>query len=215
MQMGDIISFGKYEWRVLDIQDDKILIITGEVIERRPYHNVLMDITWADCDMRKYLNDEFYDSFTDHEKSRILTVTNKTPDNPWFGTKGGEDTIDSIFNLTIEDVVCKYFGDSSALLYNRGKSQTYWFQKKDENNFRRIAKYKGVVEKWHLRTPGKYQNRVACVGADGDNPYMSGSAHITGNPVKSFIIDRKKATDEDHMGVRPALWLRKEPSFLC
>jgi len=207
MQVSDIILFGSYEWRVLDIQNNAALIITEDIIECRPYHNILMDITWADCDMRKYLNSDFYNRFTEEEKARIITVTNKTPDNPWFGTHGGADTVDNIFNLTIEDVVCKYFGDSSALLYNRGKNQTYWFQRKDKNNFRRIAKYKGIITKWHLRTPGKYQNRIACVGADGENPYVSGSAHITGNPVKSFIIDNKKADDEDHMGIRPALWL--------
>lgn len=208
MQIGDKIPFGVYEWRVLDIQNNSALIITEEVIERRPYHKTLIDITWADCDMRKYLNGEFYDKFSKEEKSRIITVINKTPDNPWFGTNGGEDTEDNIFNLTFEDVVCKYFGDSSALLYNRGKNQDYWFQRKDPNNNKRIAKYKGVIEKWHLRTPGKYQNRVANVGADGNNQYMSGSAHITGNPVKSYILEGKKAKDEDHMGVRPALWLK-------
>ncbi len=28
MQIGDKIDFGKYTWRVLDIQEDKMLIIT-------------------------------------------------------------------------------------------------------------------------------------------------------------------------------------------
>ena len=77
MKTGDKIKFSRYEWRVLDIQENAALIITEEVIERRPYHNILMDITWADCDMRKYLNGEFYDKFTENEKSRIITVTNK------------------------------------------------------------------------------------------------------------------------------------------
>ena len=211
MQVGDLIIFGKYEWRVLEIQNNSALIITEEVIARRPYHNILMDITWADCDMRKYLNGEFYDRFTEEEKSRIVTVINENPDNPWFGTKGGVDTEDKVFNLTIFDVVCKYFGDSSNLLYNRGKNQTYWFQRKDPNNNKRIAKHKGVNTQWHLRTPGRYQCGISNVGGDG-------SAHITGNGVKSLTVKisnvhhskRRKATDEDHMGIRPALWLKLE-----
>jgi len=209
MQPGDIIPFGKYQWRVLELKDKAALIITEEVVEKRVYHSAPVDITWTECDMRKYLNGEFYNTFTENEKARILTVTNHTPNNPWFNTSGGEDTEDNIFNLTIEDVVCKYFGDSSNLLYNRGKNQMYWFQRKDPNNFRRIAMYNGVVTKWHLRTPGRYQNRVACIGADGDNPYISGSAHITGNPV---WVDpsRGKAHEWDFMGIRPALWLRVE-----
>jgi hypothetical protein len=208
MQIADKILFNKYEWRVLDIKGNMALIITEGIIKCRPYHNILMDITWADSDMRKYLNSEFYDGFIDDEKSRIVAVINKTPDNPWFGTKGGEDTEDKIFNLTFEDVVSRYFGDSSALIYNRGKNQDYWFQRKDKNNNKRIAKYIGNEDiktsnknQWHLRTPGKYQNRIACVGTGG-------SAHITGNPVKSFILDGRKAKDIDHMGIRPALWLK-------
>ena len=209
MQVSDIITFGKYSWRILDIQNNAALIITEEVIERHPYHNTLMPITWAECDMRKYLNGEFYDKFTDEEKSKIITVTNKTPDNPWFGTKGGDDTEDNIFNLTIEDVVCKYFGDSSALLYNRGKNQIYWFQRKDKNDILRRATYRGNPAQWHLRTPGRYQYRIANVG-------NCGSAHITGNEVKYLSVKisdikhskRRKAKDEDHMGIRPALWLK-------
>ena len=207
--IGSILSFGCYDWRVLDIQGESALIITEEIIEQRPYHNVLMPITWAECDMRKYLNGEFYNKFTDEEKSRIITVTNKTPDNPWFGTRGGDDTEDNIFNLTIEDVVCKYFGDSSALLFNRGKNQIYWFQRKDINNSKRKATYKGNPAQWHLRTPGRYQYRITNVGG-------CGSAHITGNEVKYLSVKisdikhskRRKAKDEDHMGIRPALWLK-------
>jgi len=209
MKAGDIIQFGNYGWRVLEVRNDAALIITEEVVEKRVYHTSPVDITWAECDMRKYLNGEFYGRFKDEEKSRILMVKNETSDNPWYGTKGGDDTKDYVFNLTFEDVVCKYFGDSSGLLNNRGKNQKYWFERKDPNNYKRVAMYNGKPAKWQLRTPGRYQNRVACIGADETNPnYIhNGSAHITGNPV---WVDpsRGKAHLWDFMGIRPALWLR-------
>ena len=206
MEIGNIIQFNNANWRVLDVREGSVLIITEEVVEKRVYHSKRVPITWAECDMRKYLNGEFYDRFTGDEKSRIITVTNKTPDNPWFGTKGGADTEDNIFNLTFEDVVCKYFGDSSNLLNNRGKNQIYWFQRKDPNNYKRAAMYKGELCKWHLRTPGRYQDRIACVGTGGSQ-HGPGSAHITGNPV---WVDpsRGKAHLWDFIGIRSALWLR-------
>jgi hypothetical protein len=37
-------------------------------------------------------------------------------------------------------VVCRYFEDSSAKLYNPKKNQRYWFERKDENNSKRIAR---------------------------------------------------------------------------
>lgn len=79
-----------------------------------------MEITWADCELRKYLNGEFYDKFSEINKSRIIPVTNKNPDNPWYGAKGGEDTQDNIFLLTIEDVVCRcevFVSENGEIVY--------------------------------------------------------------------------------------------------
>jgi len=99
VEIGNIIQFNNANWRVLDVREGSVLIITEEVVEKRVYHSKRVPITWAECDMRKYLNGEFYDRFTGDEKSRIITVTNKTPDNPWFGTKGGADTDDNILDF--------------------------------------------------------------------------------------------------------------------
>lgn len=56
MQAGDNISFGSYDWRVLDIQNNTALIITEHIIEQRIYHEASKDITRADCSLRKYLS---------------------------------------------------------------------------------------------------------------------------------------------------------------
>jgi hypothetical protein len=134
MQTGDKIVFDKYEWRVLDIQNKSALIITEDIVELRAYNDVYKDTTWAECELRKYLNGEFYDKFSDADKSKIIPVINKNDDNLWYGAKGGEDTIDKIFLLSIDEAVCQYFGDSGRNLQNRSKNQKYWFKKKDENN---------------------------------------------------------------------------------
>ena len=198
MQTGDKIKFGKYEWRVLHIQNNTALIITEDIIEKRPYHNTYKDITWAECDLRKYLNGDFYNQFNEADQSRILSVTNKNLDNPWFGTYGGEDTQDSIFLLDIEDVVCRYFGDSSEILQNRRKNQNYWFNTKDENNFKRIATFKGHNYWWWLRSPGRISRVAAYIHGAPD-----GFVGINGNSVffRSFGPERDG-------GVRPALWLK-------
>ena len=59
MTKGDIIPFGIYKWVVLDSKGDRILIITESIIEIHWYHNAFSDITWADCELRNYLNNEF------------------------------------------------------------------------------------------------------------------------------------------------------------
>ena len=200
MQAGDKISFGSYEWRVLEVQNNTALIITEYIIEQRAYHNAYKDITWADCSLRKYLNSEFYDRFTAAEKSRIIPVLNKNPDNQWYGTKGGTDTQDSIFLLSIEETVCRYFGDSSSKLYSPGKNQRYWFERKDKNNSKRIARLEKRKEGswwWWLRSPGRVSIKAVYIHGDG-NIGIQGNNILKGN-----ISD-----GECKGGVRPALWLK-------
>ena len=199
MKVGDKISFGSYDWRVLDIQNNTALIITECIIEQRAYHDAYKDITWADCSLRKYLNGEFYDKFNTTDKSRIIPVINKNPDNQWYGSKGGADTQDSIFLLSIEEV-CKYFGDSLSKLQNRGKNQRYWFERKDENNCKRIARLeanKGGIWWWWLRSPGRVNIKAVYIHGDGN-------IGIQGNNILKGNISDGKCTG----GVRPALWLK-------
>jgi hypothetical protein len=199
LQVGDKISFGSYDWRVLDMQNNTTLIITECIIEQRAYHDAYKDITWADCSLRKYLNGEFYNKFTEADKLRIIPVINKNPDNEWYGAKGGEDTRDSVFLLSIEEVACKYFGDSSSKLQNRGKNQKYWFERKDENNSKRIARLEGKQwgTWWWLRSPGRVNLKAVYIHGDG-NIGIQGNNILKGN-----ISD-----GECKGGVRPALWLK-------
>ena len=200
MQAGDKISFGSYEWRVLEVKNNTALIITEYIIEQRAYHNAYKDITWADCSLRKYLNSEFYDRFSAAEKSRIIPVLNKNPDNQWYGTKGGRDTQDSIFLLSIEETVCRYFGDSSSKLYSPGKNQRYWFERKDKNNSKRIARLESRKEGswwWWLRSPGRVSIKAVYIHGDG-NIGIQGNNILKGN-----ISD-----GECKGGLRPALWLK-------
>lgn len=201
LKINSLISFAGYSWRVLDIKNNAALIITEEIIDQRSYHNSYKEITWADCSLRKYLNGEFYDSFSDADKSRIVPVINKNPDNEWYGSEGGEDTEDRIFLLSIEEVACKYFGDSSRLLYNKGENQRYWFSRKDPNNSKRIARLKDCDEVWWwwLRSPGRANVRAAYIHGDG-NIGIQGNNVLKGNPIDGRCTG----------GIRPSLWLSME-----
>jgi len=198
MQAGDKISFDRCGWRVLDIQNNAALIITENMIEQRPYHDAYKDITWADCSLRKYLNGEFCDKFTAANQSRIIPATNKNSDNQWYGTNGGPDTRDSIFLLSIEEAVCKYLGDSSSKLYNLGKNQRYWFERKDKNNSKRMAKFEDApgYSWWWLRSPGRVGVKAAYIHGNGDIG-IQGNNILKGNIGEGFCAG----------GVRPALWL--------
>jgi hypothetical protein len=191
MKKGDLISFGKYHWRVLAIQDNGALLITENILELRWYHMQFVDTTWADCELRKYLNDVFYNTFNLCEQAKILPVTNRNPDNPWFRTTGGATTTDRIFLLSLEEV-CEFFGDSGARLRTKGR-QTWLID--DENNPKRQATHGAGFHWWRLRSPGYYGRTAASVNA-------AGQVYVRGNGVYG--------RPRDGGGVRPALWLKLE-----
>ncbi len=199
MEIGDRVTFGDYEWNVLAKKENMALVITEYVIDRRPYHDEYMDVTWADCSLRKYLNGEFYEKFKADEKEKIAQVINTNPDNPWYGSRGGEDTEDYIFLLSVEEAVCEYFGDSRSLLLNPGKNQRYWFQRKDKNNSLRIARAEASEKGtwWWLRSPGRVSVKAVYIHGDG-NIGIQGNNILKGNISDGVCRG----------GVRPALWLK-------
>lgn len=199
--IGSIIEFGGYAWRILDKKDDFALIITEDMIGQQSFNNYSGEVTWKDCSLRKYLNEEFYNEFTVEERSKINPVINKNHGNQWYGSEGGEDTNDYIFLLSMEEAVCQYFGDSRNILENPSNKQKYWFQKKDENNSKRMSRFQGYMWWWWLRSPGRDNKRVVYIHGDGN-------IGIQGN--STFRYSSKTIhplTGDNCGGVRPALWL--------
>jgi hypothetical protein len=69
IKIGDIIKFGEYTWRVLDVRENMVLIITEDIVEERRFDPLSND--WENSEIKKYLNDEFYNKFSNECKSRI------------------------------------------------------------------------------------------------------------------------------------------------
>lgn len=200
VEVGALVPLGGHDWRVLEVRDGAALVITETIIEQRPYHDAYKEITWADCALRAYLNGAFCDRFDAAEAARIVPVMNRNADNQWYGSPGGADTLDRVFLLSIEEAVCRCFGDSSAKLYNPGRKQRYWFERKDANNARRTARLdanRDSVWWWWLRSPGRLSVKAVYVHGDGN-------IGIQGNNILIGNLADGRCTG----GVRPALWLR-------
>jgi hypothetical protein len=108
---GEILTFGTYpqmaegmdstpiRWRVLRNSGNELLILSEYILDCKRYHGEFTDITWRDCDLRQWLNDEFYNSaFTDAEKEVVKTTHNT--DNG----EGSPDTDDKVFLLSVAEV---------------------------------------------------------------------------------------------------------------
>ena len=123
MKKGDIIKFGKYpqdnysfrtpiEWLVLDVKGNEALLISRYGLDCKQYHHVGVNTTWEDCDLRKWLNSDFLKSaFSNEESERILVSELRNEDNREYRTRGGNDTKDRIFCLSIAEAE-QYFSSN-------------------------------------------------------------------------------------------------------
>ena len=174
ISVGDHIMFGSYpqrkqdgtdsydpepvEWRVLEIRDGNALIISEYLLDTTAYYYDMADVTWETSSIRKWLNDTFYEkTFSENEKSQILTVSIKNPDNPLYGTPGGNDTEDKVFCLSLEEARL-YFRDAK----DRMAAPTDFALKQGA-----AVSDDGMLENgmktgwWWLRSPASSANRAA------------------------------------------------------
>ncbi len=84
---GDIILFGSYpqaadgvdrtpiKWRVLQNSGSELLLLSEHVLDCKRYHGAFVDTTWRDCDLRKWLNEEFYGAAFNAAEKRLVKTT--------------------------------------------------------------------------------------------------------------------------------------------
>lgn len=119
VKAGDIMQFGGYDWLVLDVQDGKALVISSKILSKRQYHALLTDIAWEDCDLRKYLNGEFYNSFSAEDMARIAETT--------FVDMSGENKTDRIFLLSYDEANNYFASDSERIALDMNGVASWWW----------------------------------------------------------------------------------------
>lgn len=105
-EVYDVVTFGNYNWYVIAKDDNYCELMCKKPVAKMVYNKGIDsdETTWDECSLRKWLNDDFYNNFSDSEKEVIMLATISTEDNQQCGTYGGNDTEDYIFILSAEDV---------------------------------------------------------------------------------------------------------------
>jgi len=127
---GSILRFGAYDWIVLAEKDGNALIITKDVVEQRAFHESRAQITWETCSLRQYLNGDFYNSFSEEEKARIVETKLDNARNPLYKMRGGKDTLDKIFVLSAYEADMYIAGH-----HTRATNQSWWLRSPSSSEF--------------------------------------------------------------------------------
>ena len=185
--IGDTIVFGNYhganEWLVLDKQNGKVLLISKDCLDTKPYNEEYEPVTWETCTLRQWLNGEFINgAFAEKEKALICDTYLQNPDNPEYGTGGGNDTTDKAFLLSIDEANTYFSNDKARATTATGHAREQGIYVSKENATNGNAW-------WWLRSPGNNSYNAAGVRRDGAVNYSGLDVHL------------------DDGGVRPAMWV--------
>ena len=192
MSAGDIITMGRIEqdndenngtepieWIVLEVKDGHALLLSRYSLAAKMFHYSKIDMTWADSNMRKWLNNDFFTTaFDDEEQARISEVKIPAAENPEYRTNAGTATDDRIFLLSLADAEEYFKTDEERLC-----EATPYAQKHGA-----FVRGNGKSE-WWLRSPGKTNEYAAIVSS-------LGSVYPAGNSLNNVSCT-----------VRPAFWV--------
>ena len=203
VQVGNTITFGSYpqtasgkddtpiEWLVLEVQENRALLLSRFGLNAMQYYSWKRDITWEKSLIREWLNGEFYDrAFTEEEQRAILLteVDNSAAScNPSWKTKSGRNTEDYLFLLSFREAQT-YFGLSETPQEGIRVHPTDYAVSQGAYLHSECRTKEGLTAGWWwLRSPGRARDNAIRISSDGS---------LSGNRV-----------DSKTGSVRPAMWV--------
>ncbi len=194
--VGKVIKMGGINWRVLDVQDGKALVLSDLILDCRPFQKTSNSNAWADSSLRAYLNGDFYKkTFSASEKKRIVSTKLVNNFNSQNTTTFGTDTKDKVFLLSADEVARYFSKDKDRVAYADRRTPALL---NSPINSIDTNPYEGVYQNytvwyWWLRTPGE--------SGTGDREALY--VNLAGE-LKNYEIDSAS------IGIRPAMWIKVE-----
>ena len=157
----------RIKWRVLQNDGNTLFVVADRGLDCKDYHDPGDSITWENCTLREWLNNDFYGTaFSSAEQGAVVEQTVVNEDNPYYNTEGGNNTNDKVYLLSIGEVTNPSYGFCEG--YST-YSASRWMQTSDFAHARGAYTYSNsntggnANTWWWLRSPGYSTIRAACV----------------------------------------------------
>ena len=207
---GEIITFGVYpqtadgadstpiRWRVLQNSGSDLFLLSEYILDCKRYHGEYVDITWRDCDLRRWLNDAFYHAAFNAAEQAFVKTTLCTDNG-----EGSPDTDDKVFLLGVAEVkrltdilgkdLRRAVGTEFAKVKQADGCHLYVYDKSVDDDYIIKNGQKHGCSWWWLRTQGNSSSRATFIG--------------TRASIRSYC-----RVNRVNYGVRPALVLNLSTS---
>lgn len=200
---GNGYRYFKWEpikWKVLNNNDNGTLFVVADcALDCAEYCNTdekspFSTITWENSDIRTWLNGSFYQTaFSAEEQNTISNWNVVNEDYPDCGVKGGNNTTDKVYLLSVSDMTDERYGFCGLDVKSQSRqiqpSAYAYINGVNRNNGDAVGKSLGCCT-WWLRTSGYRANGNSC------------AANVEENGI---IWQYDYGTWEGYLGVVPAL----------
>jgi len=213
-KVGDIVTFGTYpqtesgsdrtpiQWRVLKHTNEELFVLSEYILacrqyhgDTKPYQTTDADITWQDSDLRKWLNDDFYNTAFNNIEQGLIKTTHCSDNG-----EGSPDTEDKVLLLSVtevkemtqkkrvneSDVLRCAIGTEFAKLKTSEGNHLYVYDKKTSEDYLIDQGKESGCSWWWLRSQVAVSPRAFFVG--------------TGSSIRNYGRVNLKS-----YGVRPAI----------
>lgn len=165
----------KYEPIMCDVKEKDengiLTLVSRNIIDCIPYHNVFDSITWTDASIREWLNYIFYVRAFNNIQKRILVHVDNINNT-------GNITKDRVFLLSVDEVNKLYSGIEERVKYGSDYTNVII---NNENNTKSIS--------WWLRNQGNYGRRASYVYYNGFINSSGSNVNIKSGIVPVFKIN--------------------------
>ena len=148
-----------------------------DVTEMKPMNTKMTSIGggWRDSELRKWLNEEFFDLLPDWLQKKIIPVVKKSSE--------GEEIIETVDKIFIPSEI-EVFGETKFSM--EGEGEQYEFFKDWHNRIKGFKEDKYAAWYW-LRSPYS-GNYIGFCGVDSGGDYYIRNANLNGGVAPCFAI---------------------------
>ncbi|SDD15593.1 hypothetical protein SAMN02799630_02264 [Paenibacillus sp. UNCCL117] len=188
LKPGEWLTFGTYpqsadggesaiQWRVLQNSGSELFVLSEYILDCKRYHGKTadlkwrdsMEITWHDCDLREWLNDEFYNAAFHAAEKQFIPATVCTDNG-----EGCPDTADKVFLLSAAEIKAltevhgkelrRAAGTAFAKTKKPDGCSLYVYDKTNKDNYIVRDGEEAGCSWWWLRTQGNKPSRAFFIG---------------------------------------------------
>lgn len=205
------VKFGRYpqksntdmsdiSWFVVSEDEDKMLLVSEYALDCKPYNETNSNCDWATCSLRKWLNSNFLNAaFNEAEQKAIIEEAHCSPEKNSFNISriddlDGKPFVANPYNISAgQEVIDKVF-----ILDSKHNPQIF-----EECDYRIVLPTQYAVNNGAIIVDKKYPRLWARSFGNAKNKteYINDEGF---NEVNGINVNSR------HIGVRPAVWVKKE-----